>query len=242
MSNAYPIIMSLAILASLLWLSSVKASTTQNPSIKKSIARIDRGMIALVFAVIGARLAYVLPNLAAYQNNPIQILWMWDGGLSWIGGMLGAVISMLALASAKKQSFWFLLDSIAIPVVVIGFASWFGCLLDGCGYGKIADFGILTPPSSDVFGAEAMRYPVQGVGAIFLLLLLPYLGVLRQRKIREGVLAGVSFSLISLSNFILLFFRGDSVRLVAGIRLDAIATIPLIVLSLGGLISRAKIH
>lgn len=242
MSNAYPIIILFAILASLLWLSRVDASPSRNPSVKNARARIDRGLIALVFAVIGARIGYVIPNLAYYQNNPFQILWMWDGGLSWIGGMAGAILSMLVLAYYKKQSFWYLLDSIAIPAVILGFASWFGCLLDGCGYGKIADFGILTPPSPDVFGVEAKRYPVQGAGAIFHLLLLPYLGLLRRRKIREGVLASVSLLFISLSNFILVFFRGDSVRLVSGIRLDAIAAIPLLVLSLGGIISRARVE
>ena len=231
-----------AILASLLWLSRVDASPSRNPSVKNARARIDRGLIALVFAVIGARLGYVIPNLAYFQNNPFQILWMWDGGLSWIGGMVGAILSMLVLAYYKKQPFWYLLDSIAIPAVILGFASWFGCLLDGCGYGKIADFGILTPLSPDVFGVEAKRFPVQGAGAIFHLLLLPYLGLLRRRKIREGVLAGVSLLLISLGNFILVFFRGDSVRLVSGIRLDAIATIPLLVLSLGGIISRARVE
>lgn len=48
----------------------------------------------LVFGIIGARLYYVIFNWNAYADNPISILYVWEGGLAIHGGLITGLITM----------------------------------------------------------------------------------------------------------------------------------------------------
>jgi hypothetical protein len=122
-----------------------------------------------------------------------------------------------------------------IPAIFISFSAWFGCLLDRCAYGAAADLGWLTPISPDLFGAEARRWPVQGAGAILSLISILVLLRLQQQKPRKGTVALVGTGMISAINLLLAFFRGDSMPLVYGIRLDGLFAGVFVILALLGL-------
>ncbi|MCK5647029.1 MAG: hypothetical protein KAH97_09625, partial [Anaerolineales bacterium] len=59
--------------------------------------------------------------------------------------------------------------------------------------------------------------------------------------VKDGILTSASLGLISTTNLLLYFFRGDSIRLINGYRLDALATIPILLISLVLLLYFAKI-
>lgn len=228
MSNVYPLALAAGTLASFLWI-----SLTTPPSRSTTTDYNRRGLDAALWAVLlglaGARTGYVLLHWNYFKINPQEVSWFWDGGLSWIGGMLGALAGIAIFAAANKLRFWPLVDQISIATPILGFACWFGCLFDSCAYGKSASYGFLTPQSKDIFGFEANRWPVQGTGAILNLLIFLLLINLRHRDQPEGVMFATSLSLVSASNFFLYFFRGDSIRLINGLRLDALATIPIFI-------------
>ena len=239
MSNAYPIALAAGTLASLLWIG-LYVPPARSTTPDYNLRGLNAGLWAVFMGLAGARLGFALLHLDYFKSNIQAITWFWNGGLSWIGGVLGAVVGIGIYALFNKHRFWPLADTVAFTAPLLGFASWFGCLYDSCAYGKRADAGILTPLSSDMFGVEATRWPVQAAGAIICLLIFLLLFTLRRRKLNDGIVTTVSLSLISAGNLFLYFFRGDSIRLIYGFRLDALATVPLLLASLIALVILSK--
>lgn len=69
---------------------------------------------AVLGAVLGGRIGYVLfYNLGYYIENPSLILQIWQGGMSFHGGLLGVTFAMLAFARFKELPFLRLADFVA---------------------------------------------------------------------------------------------------------------------------------
>ena len=68
------------------------------------------------FAIICARIYYVVFTWEAYADNPISALYIWEGGLAIYGGVLGAVLGIAVLCRVKKLKFAAVMD-----LVMMGF-------------------------------------------------------------------------------------------------------------------------
>lgn len=68
------------------------------------------------FAIVCARVYYVIFSWADYRENPISVLYIWEGGLAIYGGVIGAVIGVAVLCRIKKIRMSTLLD-----LVLLGF-------------------------------------------------------------------------------------------------------------------------
>jgi phosphatidylglycerol:prolipoprotein diacylglycerol transferase len=240
MTDAYPWLITLGAIASLLWLGFVNGvSTRKRPSLSAN-TRLDTGLVSLGFGFLGARLGFILLHLHYFSMHANEIMKFWDGGLSWVGGAVGAILGLGIFALIKRYSFWQLFDSLALPAVILAFCAWFGCLLDGCAFGKPADFGLLTPLSPDNFGEQLRRWPVQSCGAILSLGSWFILNRLRFKDLYLGTLGTLSLTMISGINLILSFFRGDLVPILNGLRSDGIASAVLLVFGLIAFALRLK--
>lgn len=72
--------------------------------------------------VIGGRLGEVLfYHPMAYLSHPLQILMVWDGGMSFHGGFIGVLIAMSLWSQRRGRPFWQVMDFIA-PLVPLGYA------------------------------------------------------------------------------------------------------------------------
>ena len=70
--------------------------------------------------IAGGRLGYVLfYDLAAYIRDPLLILEIWKGGMSFHGGLLGVLIALLWFSRKHNKRFFELVDFVA-PLVPIG--------------------------------------------------------------------------------------------------------------------------
>ncbi len=89
--------------------------------------------------VVGGRLGYVLfYNFPVYYAHPIHIFYVWDGGMSFHGGLIGVLVACLLYAWRHKRHFWDIMDFIA-PVVPIGLAAGrLGNFINGELWGKVA--------------------------------------------------------------------------------------------------------
>ena len=77
------------------------------------------GVLCIVpFAIICARLYYCVFEWDAYKDNPISILYIWNGGLAIYGGVIGAAIGMVVYTRFKKISLPALLDLVAIGFLI----------------------------------------------------------------------------------------------------------------------------
>lgn len=229
MSNIYPFTLAGGILASFLWIG-LSLPPTRSTTPEYNQRGIDAALWATLAGLTGARLGYVFLHFDYFRTMPQQISWFWQGGLSWIGGVIGALLGLALFAYINKHRFWPLMDTFALPVSILGFACWLGCYFDSCAYGRRAEVGLLTPQSKDIFGLVANRWPVQGTGGIISLLIFLLLLYLQRRTMEDGVLFLISLAALSATNLFLYFFRGDPIRLFNGLRLDALATAALLLL------------
>ena len=70
------------------------------------------------FAVICARLYYCIFQWDHYKDNPISILYIWNGGLAIYGGVIGAVIGIVIHCKFKKIKIAALLDLVALGFLI----------------------------------------------------------------------------------------------------------------------------
>ena len=94
-----------------------------------------------IFGVIlGGRLGYVLfYKLSDYLANPIDILKVWEGGMSFHGGFLGVLAAMWLFGRKHNIGFWKVADFIA-PLVPLGLASGrLGNFINGELWGRVTD-------------------------------------------------------------------------------------------------------
>ena len=93
------------------------------------------------FAILCARAYYVIFSWNRYVENPIEIFYIWEGGLAIYGGVLGALIGVTVFCKIKKIKIAAMLD-----LVLIGF-------LIGQSIGRWGNF-----MNREAFGAETMSF------------------------------------------------------------------------------------
>ncbi len=232
MTTYFPAAFTLGAIGAFLWLALSKPpreSREPPGSAERSstVARIDAGLAALAGGLVLARMLFVALHWGYYSQNPIEIGWLWEGGLSWVGGAIGAAAGLGLYARFTKRPLWPLADALAAPAALIAFASWTGCLLDGCAYGMRTEPGWLTPLSPDITGNVASRWPTQTAGALTSLAIFSALLWTRDR-FRPGGLACLSLALLSAAALALSFVRADPTGLIAGLRYDTLGALTLL--------------
>jgi phosphatidylglycerol:prolipoprotein diacylglycerol transferase len=119
----------------------------------------DMLFIGVLGVILGGRLGYVLFYKPAYYlSHPLEILAVWQGGMSFHGGFLGVLIAMLYFARRQGIDWWRLMDFIA-PLVPLGLGfGRLGNFINGELWGRVTD-----GPWGMVFrgAGDAPRHPSQ---------------------------------------------------------------------------------
>lgn len=102
----YGIIIGLGMLAGLQLAMSDAKRRGQDPDLY-----LDFAIYAICFAVIGARLYYVIFSWDSYKNNLLEILNLRGGGLAIYGAVIAAVLTLIVYSRIKKQSFFSMADT-----------------------------------------------------------------------------------------------------------------------------------
>lgn len=186
---------------------------------------VDAALAASVLALAGARIEHVLLNWAYFANNLGEALRPSAGGLGWHGAVLGGVLGVALVARWRSFSLRALLDSLAPALPLLAFAGWFGCWAAVCAYGAEVDTlahypAFAAAETRDVYGIVAPRYNTQVFGmalaaALFLLSLL----LIRRRWLCNRRF-WLLLTLLSMSMFVIGFFRADVVPSIAALRAD----------------------
>ena len=71
---------------------------------------IDMLICAVPLAIVGARAYYCLFSWDLYKDDPIRVLYIWEGGLAIYGGVIGAVIGLVLYTKVKKVKTSAMLD------------------------------------------------------------------------------------------------------------------------------------
>ena len=171
----------------------------------------DLAFYILVAAIVGSRLLFVLINIRDYAENPLGVFKIWQGGLVFYGGLLGAIPVSIYYLRKNHLPVWPVADIVA-PALALGeiFGRW-GCFFAGCCYGKPSGVPwsvAFTDPDS-LAPLHVHLHPTQlysSVAALIIFLLLLYV---RKIKRFHGQVFWSYLLLYSLARFVIEFFRGD---------------------------------
>ncbi len=143
--------------------------------------------------ILGGRLGYVLfYQPAHYLANPVEIPQIWLGGMAFHGGLLGAIVAMVAFAVYQKISALRLADMVACAVPIGLFFGRIANFINGELFGRTtkAPWGVEFP-----HGGVLPRHPSQLYEAALegLLLFVILWGMARMPRFRDrpGLLSGV---------------------------------------------------
>lgn len=78
----------------------------------------DAILICVPMAIVCARIYYVAFRWENYRNDPISILYIWEGGIAIYGGIIGAILGLLLFARLKKQKLTPYLDIMALGLLI----------------------------------------------------------------------------------------------------------------------------
>ena len=165
-------------------------------------------MVSAVFALIGARLIFVIAMLPQIEININSILgYLINGGIVFYGGMLGSLLGVTVSAKIWKMQSDEIMDMAAPAIPLFHFWARLGCLFAGCCYGIPWHWGVVMQDSPKV-----IRFPVQFFESVCnLIIFISILLVERRHGTYEGNLRRYLLS-YAICRFVLEFFRGDTVR------------------------------
>ena len=102
--------------------------------------------------VLGGRVGYMLfYNFGDFLANPLSLLRVWEGGMSFHGGLLGVIIAMLLFARKAKLNFFDVTDFVA-PLIPLGLGfGRLGNFIGGELWGRATDvpWGMIFPADQD---------------------------------------------------------------------------------------------
>lgn len=189
--------------------------------------------------LFGGRLGYVLfYNLPYYLHHPVKIVAVWDGGMSFHGGLIGVTMAGLLFSRNSGVPFWSLTE-LVVPVAPLGlFLGRLGNFINGELWGRPSDlpWAMIFPRVPLVHGVMVPRHPSQLYEAILEgLVLFAIIWILAQKPRPKGVLFGTFLALYGLFRCFLEFFRQPDLQLgfIGGvITMGQILSIPMILIGL----------
>lgn len=217
---------------------------------------LDLSVYIILAAVVGSRLLYVVFHLDTY-SSPLEYFALWEGGATFYGGLLFAIIVSVAFARHKNVPFLLLAD-IMTPSIALGMAlTRVGCFMSGCCYGKPTDapWGVLFPPSCPAGEHAAEVAHSLGVGAVHLhptqlysilygLIIFAVLLLAEKKLKRRGALFGLMLVLAGVSRFTVDFYRffEESSRTFLGLSVSQVVAVGLVVLGVYLLVRRTAVE
>lgn len=148
---------------------------------------------AVLGIVLGGRIGYVVfYNAAYYLQHPLDALKVWEGGMSFHGGLIGVIVAIAIFSWRRGFSPLALGDLVAAAAPIGLFFGRIANFVNGELFGRVADV-----PWSVVFprGGELARHPSQLYEAFLEgLVLFAVLAILAHRpgtRARVGLLTGV---------------------------------------------------
>jgi len=196
--------------------------------------------------ILGGRLGYAAfyaPGLFTGWTSSETVSWdllrLWDGGMSFHGGVIGVTLAIAFISWRGRLSFIRVCDYIAVNV---GFGMLFGRLanfINGELWGRPTDVAwamIFPADPTQLPRHPSQLYEAALEGALVIAVMLPLFWFTRARW-RPGLLVGTFAALVSIGRFICEFFREPDAQLAefarqTGLNMGQWLSIPLILAAL----------
>ena len=143
--------------------------------LKFNIKEFDDLITYLIISIIvGGRLGYIIfYNLGYYLDNPLDILKVWEGGMSFHGALLGIIFGTYLFSKKKNVPTFFLLDIIACVSPIGIFLGRLANFINGELVGKVTSvsWGIIFPAIDSLPRHPSQLYEAVLEGAVLFLIL-----------------------------------------------------------------------
>ena len=165
-------------------------------------------LYGLIFgAMVGGRIGYMFfYGTDQLINDPLSLFYIWQGGLSFHGGLAGVIVSTVIFSKRFKIDFFRLTDSITLAMPIgLGLVR-IGNFLNGELYGRATsgEWGFIFP--TDPFGLP--RHPSQLYESFFEgIVLFIILAIINTRTSRRGIVSASFLILYGSTRFFIEFFR-----------------------------------
>ena len=169
---------------------------------------------SVIGVIFGGRLGYVLfYNPAYYLQNPVDILRLWDGGMSFHGGLLGVVLALWLLAKIRRLPFLRLADYAAVlapPGLFFGrLGNFVNAELPGRAASPDLPWAMLFPQDPSIPRHPSQLYEAALEGIVLGIVLWAF----TRRRRAAGFISGVFLAGYGVARFIVEFFREPDAHL-----------------------------
>lgn len=171
-------------------------------------------LAAIVGVMLGGRLGYTMfYNPSFYLANPLEIIKIWDGGMSFHGGAIGVALGLAWFAWREKRPYLQVADFL-VPAAPIGLAAGrFGNFINGELWGREASadlpWAMRFPTGGDVLRHPSQLYQMLLEGVLLFVLLWLYARKPRSR----GQITGAFIGGYGFFRFIAEFWREPDAQL-----------------------------
>ncbi len=165
---------------------------------------IDSLFYILIGVIIGARLFHVvIYDFSYYVKNPLNIFAIWRGGLSFHGGLVGAVVAGVIFCKRKKMPFYKLADIFVIPLALGLSLGRIGNFINGELVGRVTNL----PWCVKFKNYSGCRHPSQLYESFKNLVIFIVLWSIKDKKLKDGTLFWSFILMYSSFRFFIEFFR-----------------------------------
>ena len=197
--------------------------------------------------LVGARLGHCLfYDWAYFSQHPLEILYIWQGGLASHGGTIGILFVIYLFCKKYKQQYFYVFDRLMIPICLGAFFIRVGNFFNSeiVGIPTQLPWGVIFELNSRV--SPVPRHPAQLYEAFSYLIIFVFLFVLyRKTQWREkyqGLICSIGFIGIFVTRFIIEFIKVRQADFVSqwALSLGQWLSVPVIILGIVTLISSLR--
>lgn len=196
--------------------------------------RAEAVLAAVIGVVAGGRLGYVLfYNFGMYWREPIRIIQMWDGGMSFHGGLAGILIAGLWIAHRYNVPFLRLTDAGSVAAPIGLFLGRIANFINDELWGRVttSPWGVVFPNAGPLPRHPSQLYEAGLEGVVLFGVML----LLTRRDRPAGEITGWLLTLYAVFRIFVEFFREPDIQigfLAGGITMGQVLTVPVLLAGL----------
>ena len=160
----------------------------------------------LISAIVGGRLGYVIfYDFSYYISNITKILFLWEGGMSFHGGLIGAMAGSAYMAKKKETRFLDMTDIISLYAPIGLFFGRIGNFINSELYGiqTSNSWGVIFTTVDDLPRHPSMLYEAFLEGFVLFIILMS----INKKNVKSGVISGSFLLFYGIFRFIVEFVR-----------------------------------
>ena len=162
----------------------------------------------IIGIIIGGRLGYVLfYNFGYYMNNILDIFKIWQGGMSFHGGLLGIIVTSIFFAKKNNQDLFVYTDLVSLVAPIGIFFGRLANFINSELYGKVTEvpWAVTFVQVDNLSRHPSQLYEAFFEGIILFILLLYFRN--KNFLAKPGLISGLFLIFYSVFRFCIEFFR-----------------------------------